>query len=134
MKTFTLRLTDIEAEALDRIAYARACSKNDYLRNLLAEDYCDYEIGGTMIGKELVAITYDIKYLIDAVIQRTDARCDEICMKEGFLREKDIIAILKTIEYIYEKLGDDITPDLKKALEEYREEYTHDYGIAYEVK
>lgn len=39
MKTFTLRLTENEAEALTRLAGMNGFSKNDFLRQLIAEAY-----------------------------------------------------------------------------------------------
>lgn len=45
MKTFTLRLTDDEAEALERIAYFRGVSKNTALTTMIAEEYDNIEPG-----------------------------------------------------------------------------------------
>lgn len=45
MKTFTLRLTDEEAEALERIAYFRGVSKNTALITMIAEEYANIEPG-----------------------------------------------------------------------------------------
>lgn len=45
MKTFTLRLTEDEAEALERIAYFRGVSKNTALTTMIAEEYDVIEPG-----------------------------------------------------------------------------------------
>lgn len=52
MKTFTLRLTDLEAEALDRIAYFDGRSKNKVIESLIACRYNEIE-GGTVEDGEL---------------------------------------------------------------------------------
>lgn len=57
MKTFTLRLTDDEAEALERIAYienelqAGGMSKNQFIVNLIADKYSEYETHAVINGK-----------------------------------------------------------------------------------
>lgn len=51
MKTFTLRLTDTEAEALERIAYFRGVSKNTALTAMIAEEYNNIEPGSAESSK-----------------------------------------------------------------------------------
>ncbi len=41
MKTFTLRLSDGEAEALERLAYVRSKSKNSFLRDRVKAEYLE---------------------------------------------------------------------------------------------
>lgn len=51
MKTFTLRLTDIEAEALERIAYFKGVSKNTALTMMIANEYDNVEPGSVENSK-----------------------------------------------------------------------------------
>ena len=53
MKTFTLRLTDEEAEALARIAYLSGVSKNKVLQQLISNEYATIDATATEAGEIL---------------------------------------------------------------------------------
>ena len=53
MKTFTLRLTDTEAEALERLAALLKVSKNQAIKEVIAEKYCRFDVVATCIDGEL---------------------------------------------------------------------------------
>lgn len=49
MKTFTLRLSDEEAEALNRLAYIMGMSKNQLIASAICRDYNAFVDDGTVI-------------------------------------------------------------------------------------
>lgn len=58
MKTFTLRLTDTEAEALERLAALLKVSKNQAIKEVIAEKYCLFDVAATCIDGELDQLTF----------------------------------------------------------------------------
>lgn len=62
MKTFTLRLTDDEAEALTRLAYIAGKSKNNYITGLIAAEYSKRE-PDAVDGSKIIKISKEFKVL-----------------------------------------------------------------------
>lgn len=56
MKTFSLRLTDIEAEALERLARVNGLSKNKQIQALIARAYIEVDEGAQIIMNDLQSI------------------------------------------------------------------------------
>lgn len=56
MKTFSLRLTDIEAEALERLARVNGLSKNKQIQALIARAYTEVDSTAQIIMGDLQSI------------------------------------------------------------------------------
>lgn len=54
MAIFTLRLSDYEADALERLSYINGMSKNKYIKFLLAKAYAPYASAGTVAHNEII--------------------------------------------------------------------------------
>lgn len=84
MKTFSLRLTDEENEALARIAYLSGVSKNKALQQLIANEYAKIDEGST----EAAEILY--------LRSMADIADEELDLSEKIDRSK----LLKALKYI----------------------------------
>lgn len=62
MKTFTLRLTELEAEALERLAALHKVSMNQYIKDLITEEYCDYDAHASCVDGELDSIASETSF------------------------------------------------------------------------
>lgn len=60
-KTITLRMTDLEAIALDRIAYLNGVSKNKMLRQMIAREY-EALCPGSVVRDEIFLVTTPIDF------------------------------------------------------------------------
>jgi len=60
MKTITIRLTDMEAWALDRLAGVTGLSKNKQIANLIVKEYGEIDPGADIVENDLISITADI--------------------------------------------------------------------------
>ena len=56
MKTFSLRLTDIEAEALERLARVNGLSKNKQIQTLIARAYSEVDCCARVVMGDLQSI------------------------------------------------------------------------------
>ena len=56
MKTLTVRLSDIEAEALERLAYSNGLSQNRQITRLIAEKYEPLDVNAVCINGDLCTI------------------------------------------------------------------------------
>lgn len=70
MKTFTLRLTENEAEALTRLAGMNGFSKNDFLRQLIATAYG--KIDTKAVIKDSVITTLNHEEYVSSLCEITD--------------------------------------------------------------
>lgn len=57
MKTFTLRLTDTEAEALERLAAIHKVSKNQLIKNIITAEYTDVDPMAICVDNEIDCIS-----------------------------------------------------------------------------
>lgn len=96
MKTLTLRLTDLEAEALERLAYINGKSKNKYLTTLIADGLAEYE-PGTVDG-EIVFITERPRFAIEVY----NRYLDDIRNQEKRVNEKDLLKLVRAVDYSIE--------------------------------
>lgn len=109
MKTFTLRLTDIEAEALERLAALRKVSKNQVIKDVIVEEYCNYDIAATYIDNELDTIS-----ALQSFAQSVD---------QSDYSGATAVYTLRAAQYVKESYegNSDIYPEEVKAIEEYIE-------------
>lgn len=94
MKTFTLRLNEKEAEALDRIAAIKGTSRNALLRSMIVQEYTNIDYRSTWIDDELLAIT-PINDFPASVEQNFNER-----------NQVDEKAVIKAYDYAMEKEQD----------------------------
>ena len=98
MKTFTLRLNDEEAEALERIAfinadmYSNINSKNDLIKNMIINEYAAYDEAAVINGK--IRILTPPEVFANTLIKKA----------EGFTNVDYCLAALAAIEYAEKKL------------------------------
>lgn len=104
MKTITLRMTDKEAEALERLAYIRGQSKNKALTSLLVEEYTN--IGGgiavdTPGGLEIVAMpdAADFGEFVQNTVYESDKKPSR----------QDLYTVLKALDYSIEHGAGEVT-------------------------
>lgn len=86
MKTFTLRLNETEAEALDRMAAVEGISKNELLRAMIVRKYTGIDSICAWIEDELLMIT-DLSDFTAAIEQTFNER--EI--NGTHIKEKEVI-------------------------------------------
>ena len=110
MKTLSLRLTDMEAEALERIAYLAGTSKNKALEQLIANAYENIDIGATDAG-EIVYIS-SMGYLAQ----------NEMAMLQENPQRSQLLKVLKYLNYAIEHhAGDDLYELSLAELENYKQ-------------
>lgn len=60
MKTITIRLSEVEAWALDRLAGVNGLSKNKQIANLIVNAYEEIDPGADIVENDLISVTADI--------------------------------------------------------------------------
>lgn len=118
MKTITIRLSEVEAWALDRLAGVNGLSKNKQIANLIVKAYRDIDPGAGIIDGELIDIADDYYWARDFI---------ELSEHKGTVK-KEIATAIKVIRYVLENPGDISEDELKELearraslLQEYRE-------------
>lgn len=104
MKTFTLRLTDLEAEALDRLAYIAGQSKNKLIECLIAREY------GNTLNDTGVVIGDELLYLVDnACFAETIADQTAAALNDGSpaVADSDVIKVARCYDYAIEHAAND---------------------------
>lgn len=111
MKTLSLRLTDMEAEALERIAYLAGVSKNKALQQLIANAYENIDIGATDGG--------NIVYLSSM----GNLAKNQMAVLEEDPQRSQLLKVLKYLDYAIEHhAGDDLYELPITELEERRQD------------
>lgn len=101
MKTFTLRLTELEADALERLAYVNGKSKNKMITSMIANAYGDTDTGSLVLGDEIINMSLDNDFWRGAKEALFDKMNDE-----RYLADEDVIKVLRAVEYAMEKTED----------------------------
>ena len=114
MKTITLRMSDIEADALDRIAYLNGMSKNKMLCALIASEYERFCPDAVASGEIFMGI--NSRYFPDEVREAIEAKGADPTEKEN------AAIILKCYNYALENPGE-CPQEMIAKLEEEREEF-----------
>ena len=115
MKTFTLRLTDDEAEALERMTfieneiYAGERSKNKFIEELIANEYANYD-KNAVINNKIKFITPSYAFAI-ALSDAAGSWAEDI----------EILKALAAIDYAYNKLASEFNDYDDEERDEYRE-------------
>ena len=106
MKTFTLRLTDLEAEALERLAALEKVSKNQLIKNTITENYSDIDTAAVIIDNELISIStaYAFPAIVDAAINNL--------IELGKVSDSGVypyIPPVRAAKYVLENKADELT-------------------------
>lgn len=92
MRTITIRLTDTEAWALDRLAGVNGLSKNKQIVNLIAKEYGAIDPDADIVEGEIISIS-------DGMCWANFARAGAI--QDGATK-KEIVTAIKIIRYVLE--------------------------------
>ena len=111
MKTFTLRLTENGAEALERLAYLYGKSKNGYLVSLINKQYLQLDPDCSLIDNDFIRITNTAE--LPGVIVNDEIIANDNISDTAF--DNMLLKAYRACKYAEEK-GYDIanTPELKE--------------------
>lgn len=122
MKTFTLRLTDPEAEALERLAQINGKTKKRTLTGLVAKAYKDTDDTAFILEDEIIALSPVEKFGLYA--GKTFNRKIDIG-DNVFISEADIIKVLRALDYSINNATDPATIEtLTSAKDAFIREYS----------
>ena len=76
MRTITIRLSEVEAWALDRLAAVNGLSKNKQIVNLIVKEYGEIDPGADIVENDLIGITADICWP-DSYYNETDGKTEK---------------------------------------------------------
>jgi len=108
MKTFTLRLTDLEADALERLAALRKVSMNQYVKELITGEYCDFDEDAFCVDGGLDAISTDgnFPFAVDRQIEHL-IRLGKV----SDAGEEPFIPALRACRYVLENRSDELSAE-----------------------
>jgi hypothetical protein len=109
MKTFTLRLSDIEADILDRLSIVYGKSKNSVITSILAKEYSSIDPGTRIIGGEALWISDDTTFGCDVF--------EYLYPEDKNISERDFLICKRALEFSAEKCTDEDKSALDKTNE-----------------
>lgn len=112
MKTFTLRLTELEAEALERLAAIGKVSMNQYVKNLITNEYCDLDAHADCVDGELDSIA-TAAYFPGAVDESI-----EHLISLGKVSDR-FIPTLRAARYVLENKTEELTEEEKAIIKDF---------------
>ena len=101
MKTFTLRLTDLEADALERLAYVNGKSKNKMITSMIVNEYGNIDAETLVLEDEIIGLTLDENFWHGAYTTLLNKATEE-----NALTDADIAKALRAVEYVIERTED----------------------------
>lgn len=107
MKTFTLRLTDVEAEALERLAVVDKISQNQAIKQLICKEYLRFDDDCIAFDNELDSIS-DITGFPHA-IERT--------------KSDDHIRILRAAKWVLDNHSEEMTEKSRESIDDLINKY-----------
>lgn len=124
MATFTLRLRENEAEALNRLSYVYGVSKNTLINVLIAREYNAFtgNDSETPMDEELLYMSLGKDFPQDYIEGR--GRCSDVSEYDN----AKIRRIVKCYDYAIEHAGEKDTANLKEARSEWVEEWKNRGG------
>ena len=132
MKTLSLRLTDLEAEALDMLACANGLSKNKQIVRLITDAYCEIDGYAQVLFADLFSIGCDsYKGLLDTVMENMRDMYDDACDSEGKTTTRDLEKKGKQAANLISRVMEETTDEKTlEELENYRLEIMEMLGMA----
>lgn len=112
MKTFTLRLTDLEAEALERLAHVNGESKNRMITSLIANEYGRTDTDSIILNGEVVSMTLGKDFYRGVIAAFWEKAVGDS------VPDAELAKTLRAIEYSKDKAND---PDEIEAMEQEKE-------------
>lgn len=116
MKTFTLRLTDLELTALERLAALYKVSKNQLIKDLIIEKYCKLDADAILFDGELDSVSdascfpYSIEEAIKNLIEKGEMSNTD---------ERIIIFPLRAARYVLDHDANSMTEPENERLHDY---------------
>ena len=109
IKTFTLRLTDVQAEALDRLAFVYGASKNQIINALIAREYQCFlygrlNEGTTPVNEEIIDISQESDFPTEYICDHGTSEDDGETVTYNATEIKQII---KCYDYAIEHSDDE---------------------------
>ena len=121
MKTITIRLTDVEAWALDRLAGVNGLSKNKQIVNLIVKAYGEIDEAADIVEDDIIGIT-------DGPGWAKFAR-DDLANKDGDTK-KTLATAIKIIRYVLENECTGAKDEDIAYLEDLRDDLLQEYREA----
>lgn len=121
MKTITIRLSDVEAWALDRLAGVNGLSKNKQIVNLIVNAYGEIDEGADIVENDIISVTEGLGWARFAY--------DDLAGKEGPTK-KAIATAIKIIRYVLENECTGADDGQIACIEDLRDELLQEYREA----
>lgn len=107
MKTFTLRLTDVESAALERLAVIDKISQNQAIKQLICKEYLRFDDDCIAFDNELDSISDAPDFPL--AVERT--------------KSEDHIRILRAAKWVLDNYSDEMTESNRESIDDLINKY-----------